>query len=333
MSNRLFKLGLLLLTTTAVSLANAQENLVLKQEVKQVEKKKLGWTPSAKVGVNASLTSSNNVIGKAEGQSETYGLDLKGGYDYASTESEWRNTLTYTGTTNKTPVQPRYVKGNDLLKFESLFLHSLESLPNLGPYVNFSASAPLFFGEDVRPAPTTYTIRYRNGSSQTLNGDTLKLTDPLRPLTTRESTGLFWKAFNDGNVRIEVRLGLGAEQTAAEGQLAVTGSGAGGITVDELRNLSQLGAETGLTGKGKINEQTGWELGVETLTPFVSNKEASDDRDPIRLTNVDGFAKLSSNLTPWAALSYDYKVLIKPALLDKTQQSHMLVLNINYNLF
>jgi len=315
------------------SFSHAQENLVLKQEAKQNEKKKLGWTPSAKVGVNASLTSSSNVIGKPEGQNETYGLDLKGGYDYASPESEWRNTLTYTGTTNKTPLQPRYVKGNDLLKIESLYLYNLENYPKVGPYVSASASAPLFFGEDVRPAPTAYTVRYRNGATQALTSDTLRLTDPLKPLTTRESAGLFWKAFNDGNVRIEFRIGVGAEQTAAEGQFAVTGTSASGVTVDELRNLSQLGLETGLNGKGKIDEQTGWEVGVETLTPFVSNKDASDDRDAIRLTNIDGYAKLSSNLTPWAALSYDYKVLIKPALLDKTQQSHMLVLNINYNLF
>lgn len=322
-----------LIVTGFASFSHAQENLVLKQEVKRSDKKVLGWTPSAKVGVNASLTSSSNMIGKPDGDSETYGIDLKSGYDYASPESEWRNTLTYAGTTNKTPVQPRYVKGNDLMKLESLYLYNWANYPKLGPYVNASASAPLFFGEDVRPAPTVYNIHYRNGTTTPVTSDTLRLTDALRPLTTRESAGVFWKAFNDGNVRIEARLGVGAEQTAADGQFAVTGTDASGVTVNELRSLSQLGVEAGLTGKGKINDQTGWEFGVETLTPFISNKEASDDRDPIRLTNVDGFAKLSSNLTPWAALSYDYRVLIKPALLDKTQQSHMLVLNINYNLF
>jgi hypothetical protein len=312
----------------------AQENLVLKEEVKRAETKKIGWTPAAKVGVNASFANSSNVVGKTDGSSETYGLDLSGSYNHASDVSEWRNTMSYTGTTTKNPVLPRYVKSNDLLKFESLYLHSFQDIPKLGPYVSFHASAPIFFGEDVRPTSTTYSVHHLDQTVQSVSGDTFKLTDSLKPLTTRESAGLFWKAFNDGNVQIEVRLGAGAEQTAAAGQYAVTGTAAdGSVTVNELKNLSQLGAETGFKAKGKIDEKTGWELSFETLTPVVSNKDASDDRDPIRLTNIDGAAKLSSNITSWAAISYDYKLTIKPQLVDRTQQSHMLVFNLNYNLF
>lgn len=319
----------------AATPAHAQESLTLKEETKRDKKKVLGWTPSAKVGVNASLSSSSNVIGKAEGSSETYGVDLKGDYDFASERSEWRNSLSYAGTTTKTPTLPRYVKGNDLLKLESLYLFNFEDFPKLGPYANFTASAPVFFGEDVRGSTTTYAMRQLDGTTRTESGTSLKLTDGFRPLTTRESTGVFWKAFNDGNVRIEVRGGVGAEQTAAAGQYAVTETAADGtvmVMVKELRNLSVLGIETGVTGKGKIDEKTGWEIGIETLTPLVANKEAGDDRDPIRLTSVDGTAKLSSNLREWASLSYDYKLAIKPLLLDRAQQSHMLVLNINYNL-
>jgi hypothetical protein len=33
------------------------------------------------------------------------------------------------------------------------------------------------------------------------------------------------------------------------------------------------------------------------------------------------------------AIGYDYKLKIQPQLVDRTQQIHMFVLNINYNLF
>lgn len=334
----MFSLGTLSLLTIFVLLnycptARAQD-AVLKQEVKQIEKSKMGWNPTAKIGVNASFSSSNNVVGKPDGSNETYGVDIKGSYDFSDERSEWRNSLSYAGGFSKTLIQPRYIKSTDLLKAESLYLYTFADFSKVGSYVKVSGSAPLFFGEDVRASETTYNIKRSNNSMSTYTGSTLKLTDGFKPLTTRESTGAFWKAFNDGNVKIEVRLGIGAEQTMADGQLSVSGVDSNGsITVKELRSLSQLGVEAGLTGKGQINETTGWEIGVETLTPFVSNKETSDDRDPFRLTNIDGLAKLSSNITSWASVSYDYKATIKPQLIDRTQQSHMLVLSVNYNLF
>ena len=60
---------------------------------------------------------------------------------------------------------------------------------------------------------------------------------------------------------------------------------------------------------------------------------SGDDREPIRLTNIDAFVKLSSNVTKWASFGYDYKLKIQPQLVDRAQQIHMFVVNVNYNLF
>jgi hypothetical protein len=261
-------------------------------------------------------------------------LNTKGAYNFADVNSEWLNTVSYFGTTTKTPSQARFIKSSDELKLESLYLHGLPSNPNIGPYVKASAKAPIFVGQDVRANPVTYNILMRNQTSRQIQASTLRLTDGLQPLTTRESTGAFWKAVDNSDIRLDFRLGIGAEQISATGQYAVTGTGAGGVvTVNELKSISQLGVEAAATANGKIDQKTGWGAGVEVLTPFVNNKDATDHRSALNLTSVDGYAKFTSNITSWASLSYDYKLTIQPQLIERAQQTHMFVLNLNYNLF
>ena len=108
---------------------------------------------------------------------------------------------------------------------------------------------------------------------------------------------------------------------------------AGEVELNRLRDVSQAGSELALNIKGKLNENSTYEVGAEAMTPFVNNKPSGDDRDAIRLTNVDAFAKLSSNLTSWATFGYDYKLKIQPQLVDRAQQIHMFVINLNHNLF
>ena len=105
------------------------------------------------------------------------------------------------------------------------------------------------------------------------------------------------------------------------------------MELTRLNNISQAGLELAVDVKGKINENSTYAFGAQAMTPFVNNKKAGDDRDAIRLTNIDAFAKLSSNITKWASFSYDYTLKLQPQLVDRTQQIHMLVLNVNYNLF
>ncbi len=294
----------------------------------------LGWKKSANLGVNLSLTSSQDVVGQTDGSSQTYGLNLKGGFLRKGESNEWQNDFSYSGNTTKTPSVPRFVKSGDELKASSSFLHSLNSYPKIGPYARVEAAAPVFKGEDVRSENKTYNVTRANKTSFTQVGSSFRLTDGFKPLTTKESTGFFYKPVTEPKLKIETRAGLAALQVAAAGQYAVGGTNdSGEIVVNELEDVSQMGIEFAGSVKGKFNETSTYELGLETMTPLVSNKRDDDDRGAIRLTNVDGFAKLSSNLTSWASMAYDYKVKIQPQLVDRAQQIHMFVLNVNYNLF
>jgi hypothetical protein len=162
----------------------------------------------------------------------------------------------------------------------------------------------------------------------------VRLTDGFKPLTTKEAVGFFYKPVQEERLKIETRLGAAALQISASGQYSVKGANAAGeIELNRLSDVSQAGLEAGFNIKGKVNEDSTYEIGAEAMTPLVNNKASGDDRDALRLTNVDAFAKYSSNITKWAAIGYDYKLKIQPQLVDRTQQIHMFVLNINYNLF
>jgi len=316
--------------------AVAQTAVTPKEQIAGTQEKVMGWSKSANLGVNISFSSSKDVVGQTDGNSETYGANLKGGLNHMTEDSEWRNTLSLTETSTKTPALPRFVKSNDELKLESIYLYSLPSLPQVGPYAKAEASTALFKGEDVQASNVTYVITDNENVAQApVTASTLHLTDAFKPLTTKESVGFFWKAKDEADLKVLFRLGFGATQVQADGQYAVTGKDAatGNILVTELRNLSQAGLEAGVSVKGKIDEKSAYEAGVETLVPFINNKQAGDDRDALRLTNVDAFAKLTSNITTWASFGYDYKMKLQPQLVDRVQSIHMLVLNVNYNLF
>lgn len=328
---------LILMMLSFWSTAWAQSSLTTVTPVKRMlasEKKQLGWVPHVQVGANLSFTSNQDVVGQVNGNSQTYGLNFKGELNRVTELTEWRNALTIQDATSKTAAIPRFVKTSDDLKYETAFLYSLPALPKLGPYVNASVETQMFNGEDVQPANTTYQILPLGATTRnSVSTSTLHLTDPFKPLTTRESAGFFYKAFEQEAINLELRLGFGAMQINADGQYAITGKNPdGSINVDELRNIGQFGIEAGATAKGKIEERSGWEASANVLTPLSWTHDPGDTRGSIRLTNVELKARLTSAITSWASFSYDYKFILQPQLIDQTQQQHMLVLNLNYDI-
>lgn len=294
----------------------------------------LGWKKSAKLGTNLSLSSSQDVVGQTDGTSETYGLNLKSEFKRMGEKDEWRTEGSLIGATTKTPSISRFVKSNDELKLNTMYLRYFNEAKTWGPYVRAEAAAPMFKGEDVQAAPKAYRVTNNDKTtSLTAPITSYRLTDGFKPLTTKESIGVFWKAVNDERLKVEVRAGAAAMQIAADGQYTSKGANpAGEIAVNELSDVNQAGLEAAISVKGKVDDKSSYELGVESLTPFVNNKRSGDDRDAFNLTNIDGFVKLTSNITSWASFGYDYKVKLQPQLTERAQQTHMIVLAVSYNL-
>lgn len=329
MSDRFFKFSTVYLAALFSFAAMAQRAPTftaptakeLSRTVASDSKKELGWKPAASIGGLYSFSSSDNVVGQTNGVSQVYGLSFKGSLTEVTELTEWRSTLNYSGAATKTPAVPRYVKSSDELKLETIYLRSLESRPSMGPYAKADVTTSMFRGEDVRNQPTTYVISNSDGTVRGTQTDTsLPLTDAFRPLTTTESLGFFWKPQNDDNMILELRGGVGGMQVQAKDQLAVQDkTDTSAIEIVELKSFTQTGLEFGVLFKGKIDERTMYELNAESLTPVI--KESGETRDSLRLTNFNVAARVSSQITSWASIGYDYKLKMQPQLIERPRSS------------
>lgn len=305
-----------------------------------VDPAKLGWNKRASAGGNLAFASSKSVVGQTDGSSETYGLNAQIEFVRFGPRDEWKNSLSVTQATSRTPALAGFVKANDELRLQSAYLLSFfdegsddpRADPSFGPYARVEAVAPIFAGQDVRASSQTYRVARGDSASEIVNGTSLKLTDGFRPLTTKESTGVFWRPHQGERFKLEARLGAAALQVLADGQLAIRGTNAAGeIEVIQLSNVSQAGFEAALGFSGAIDEKSKFEGGLEVLAPLYVRRAAGDVRSALELTNLDAFVKLSSSITDWAFFAYDYRLKIQPQLVSAAQQIHLITLNAKHD--
>lgn len=320
----------------AIPAVAEEESLTLKKAVKTDEKIKEGWTPKLKFGTNFSINSSNQVVGQADGDSVTVGLNIKGGLTYKKELAEWRQSLDYEGTTTKTPALPRYVKSADKLDYKTLYLRGLEKYPWIGPYARVTASTALFRGEDVQASDKEY-INSTNGGASLGTHSTYPLTEAFKPLSLSESVGLFAKIKETKTTLLEVRIGLGAVQYQADGQFRVDDSTATQIELKELNDSEQVGLEYGLVFSGKWDDKSDYSLTADFLTPLddkeIKTGDPCDTCTTLEKTTVDVKASIGTKLTEWAKLAYEYKAVNQPLVVDKFQIQHGVVLNIDYSIY
>ncbi|MBC86971.1 MAG: hypothetical protein CL677_07300 [Bdellovibrionaceae bacterium] len=327
---------ILLIVAVLSHLAWAEEEaLTLQEQASLSDKLKDGWHPKINLGLDLSFSASNSVVGQEDGDTLTIGGSLKNKLIYKKQQSEWRQSLDITGKTAKTPTLPRFVKSADEVKYESLYLYSLEKYPNMGPYVRVSASAPAFFGESVQSEAKTFQVT--NTSENLGVGESQRLTDGFKPLTITESVGLFYKYIDRKNTKVDFRVGLGAQQIKADDQL-VLDDDSDTDSIIELRRLEDsdtVGLEYGFSWTGQWNKQSEYSFTGQFLTPFGEDIEAGkecEDCDDIELTNVDIALSFTTKMSDWATVKYEYKALKQPKTLNQFQIQHGLVFGITHQL-
>lgn len=288
-----------------------------------------GWTPLLRLSANFSFGTSSSVIGQQNGDSITLGGKLEGGYFFKDALNEWRNTLTYSGSTSSTPTTPRYVKSLDLLEANTLYMRSLKNTPWLGPYAQANLQAPIFKGEDLRTDPATYII---DGTAVTT--DTLRLTDGFRPLRTKESVGFFARIMDHETLKATGRLGLGALQVKADGQYAIADADdTTQIQVNSLDSYSHVGVEAALDVSGQIDEKTSYTFGAEILIPFNVEEAEAQGRDKIELADVEIKASLMTKIYEWMSLNYELNLIKQPLLQEPYQATSLLTVNLTHQIF
>ncbi len=297
---------------------------------------KEGWTPRIKLKSNISLSSSASVVGQVDGDSTTLGASIDAYLAFKSGQNEWRQELKYNGTTTKTPSLSKYVKSADEFNYISTYLRSLANYPSLGPYARLNLKTSVFKGEDVRAETKNYTERSTGADFG--SHKVFRLTDGFIPLTTKESVGFFLKLIDRKETQLELRLGGGAIQVKTDGQLRVDDDDSTDtiIELSYLDDINQLGLEYGLLFKGKWNSFSDYSVSADFLTPFgvdIAEGKECDRCSSTELTNIDLKIALSTKISSWASLSYEYKALKQPEILNEFQLQHGFVLNFIYDVF
>ena len=286
-----------------------------------------GWNPRLSLGMTASFGDNRGVVGQADGATLAFGLKFESGLDYRRGGHEWRNTLNLGEGLTRTPTLPVFVKSVDLLSLESIYLYHVT--PWFGPFVRATMLTSMFRGADVRAAPVTYQITRVNGIVDTEVGSRLALSDPFQPMTLKQSVGPFLRPVEREDINVEIRAGLGAQETLAKGQLAgVDDEATPVIEIKELASVNQIGVEAAADIWGTVSDKrVTYRLGVDLMIPLAHTAlVAGDTRSSVDLMNVELGGQLSFKLVEWASLDYQVKAIREPQVLDAFQVRNSLLL-------
>lgn len=328
----------------ATAMATVAPEYTIKPDFK-APRKPTGWDTRLSVGGSMSFANNSNVAGQISGSSFAFGLKMDGGLDYNNKAHEWRNSLGLGASVTRTPVIDEFVKTSDFLTFESIYLYHVVDW--FGPFVRFQLTTSMFPGRDIRSGQASYEITELNGSKRMLAvagtdcdpvggvvpttcRTSLSLSDGFRPLTLKQSIGLFVQPYQSDPVTVEMRGGIGAQEVIAANQLAQIDDATtvGVIELKRLQNANQVGGELSLSVWGTVyDKKVTYKLNADAMTPFAYPALApGDDRNAFQLTNIQVEATLSFKLIEWASLDYQFKALRQPQVVDLFQVQNALLL-------
>ena len=294
---------------------------------KELPKAPERWSPRLNLGMTVSFGDNRSVVGQTDGATLAFGLKFDAGLDYRKDGHEWRNSLNMAEGLTRTPALPVFVKSVDLLALESIYLYHVT--PWFGPFARATMLTSMFRGADVRGAPVTYQITRVSGIVDTQVGSRLRLSDPLQPMTLKQSVGPFLRPVEREAINVELRAGVGAQETIARGQLAgVDDDKTPVIEIKELANVNQIGVQAAADLWGTVSDKrVTYRVGVDLMIPLAhSALVAGDTRSSIDLMNVELGAQLSFKLVEWASLDYQVKAVREPQVLESFQVRNSLLL-------
>jgi hypothetical protein len=296
--------------------------------------RKEGWIARVSTAATMSFANNSNVVGQVDGSSFAFGLKFDGTLDLNRGKHEWRNSLGVLGAVTRTPVIDAFVKTSDNFALESIYL--FHALTMFGPFARATLNTAMFRGTDVRAVKTDYFVTHLDGSITEKQATELPLTDPFKPLTLKQSVGLFVQPYQSEPITIELRGGAGAQEVLANGQLAIQPSPPPmpgkpfdpfRADVKQLQDVNQIGGELALSLWGSfVAKKLTYKANADAMTPFVhSPLPPGDGRSAFALTNVQIDGALSFHLVDWAAIDYQLKAIRQPQLVDAFQVQNTLL--------
>ncbi|NUO54406.1 MAG: hypothetical protein HOV80_36650, partial [Polyangiaceae bacterium] len=112
-------------------------------------KREDGWSPGIAFGAAFNLVDTRSVVGQQDGTTFTFGAGLDASLELNQGMHEWRNSLVAAAGTTRSPAIDEFIKTNDGLAFETIYL--LHLLEIFGPFARIGLNTQMFPATDIRP--------------------------------------------------------------------------------------------------------------------------------------------------------------------------------------
>lgn len=307
--------------------AFAIESTVLPTDVDTSAKDDKGWVGSLNVGLGTAFGHNSKVVGQLDGSTFTFVLGLTGKLEYITSSHEWRNSLEIAETFSRTPAIDRFIKTADKLRLVSIYLYHLEAVPWFGPFARFSLNTSIFTGFNNQAAD----VIFRRSDGDFGPTDRIKLTDPFKPLTLKQSAGVFAQPWNDKAFKLEFRLGLGAREVFADDQWTTADDETTPeIEIAALADSTQIGAEAAAEATGvAADDKLTYGVGMEVLFPFFSDPDTGASMAD--LINFEFGATAKYAVTTWLSVDYELRIIREPLVVDEYQIANALLVTLSYS--
>lgn len=313
--------------------ALAQDKELVPDAAKKSDKKKEGWDNTLSIGATINMVDNRNVVGQNEGSTWTLGGALKGDTKYKKGAFEFRGSLNIGENFTRSPVIPEFLNTADAFLIDANVYYNLLSWMGLFARAEFNTN--LFNNYFATAEDAVFAIDRGNGNIETTEPrDRLLLKDPFGLMIFKQSTGAFARPYSKKYLDVEFRLGAGAREVVANGQIAVKDNKdtADVIEAEELNNFVQIGAEAAMVIQGTlVKDRVAYKSSVETLFPFY-NSINPQDKSVLELTNVEWMSQISFKLVEWASLDYQVRVVRQPLIVEDWQVQNSLLLTFGYTL-
>ena len=290
-----------------------------------------GWHVQLDVGASVSMSGNDKVVGKPDGLAWTLGasVGVLGGYRKGS--HDWLNKLSLQLQFSNTPPISEFVKSSDIFDLSSSYY--FRAFDWMGPFVRFRMLTQMLPGTDVQAGDVTYKLTELDGTVNDSSSGTFDLTSPFSPLTLKQSLGAFFRPYWESEAKIEFRVGFAAEEALADNQIAVSKTLTDGeVLLTRLADANQVGAEVGFEVAGAFeNNKILYSVWGDFLLPFYSDGPKAEDKAFDELINVEFGAKIAFKFVDWASLSYEFKAVRQPQLIEDWQISNNLLLTFGFS--
>ncbi len=275
------------------------------------------WTFKLRIGSVFQLSQSRSVLGRIDGTTRSFNLDVHGEANWRCGRHEVRNRLDTNDLIVKTQNTGRWVPASDFVELESIYQYYAGR--HVGPFARVGLKTSVFLGRDLR----TNAVQYQLPDGELTPSRTeYRLTDRLLPLTLLQSVGMFYNPVHEAQFDVDLRGGIGVREVIADDQLGVRDVATTTAIVElaGLHSYVEGGLEAIIMVRGEAwKERVSYYGGIELLLPLLRTREVGDDRTAVELLSKTVRLGVAYRLAKSATILYELRLVHQPQLIDSVQ--------------